>query len=327
MIRAFPYPVLFGDVAVRVLSVRVDGDELPYSMISPSGRTVALHQAGRGSWERARLRVAVTVPDSELADGPWSDVVFLATLSEKATNARATGVLHRTAGGTVEGTVELDRARHHDRVTLGVSVVATVDGVAGRLIGSGKEPWYVDLRASTPERGQEIEIVETDFGGGEHEWLRPYRESVWIVETTGDMPTVYLNTAAVEGLIELLHARGGTPAERAVRDMTHSMIAQDAWTAMFHSAAGDLDTDEDGTPIMPSGWRESVLRSMLPHVLPGLQPADALHEILQRREKGYGWAELQTGVQFAAGRRSRNGRNLTTAVRSLGAALEAGGDR
>ncbi|MEV4191407.1 hypothetical protein [Streptomyces toxytricini] len=327
MIAAFPYPTLFGDITVRVVSVGVDGDELPYQRISQAGRTVALHQAGRDGWETAVLRVKVTVPESELAEGPWSDVVFLAVLSEKATNARTTAVLRRTAGGGAEGAIELDRARYHSRATLDVSVVATVDGVAGRLIGSAKDPWYVDLRASTPERGQEIDIVETDFGAGEHDWLRAYRESVWIVDTTGDMPTVYLNTGAVEGLVELLHGRGGTASERAVRDMTHSMIAQDAWTAMFHSAAGDLDADEDGTPIMPGGWRESVLRSMLPHVLPDLQPVDALHEILRRRAKGYGWAELQTGVQFAAGRRSRNGRNLTTAVRSLDAARDTGGAR
>ncbi|MFE2142139.1 hypothetical protein ACFXA3_10370 [Streptomyces sp. NPDC059456] len=327
MTVAFPYPVLFGDVTVRVLSARVDGDELPYTMISASDGTVALHRSGRDSWERARLRVAVDFPQGELAEGPWSDVVFLAVLSEKSTNARTTAVLKRTDDGTVEGTVELDRARHRDRVTLAVSVVATVGDVSGRLIGSTKDSWYVDLRASAPERRQEIEIVEADFREGEHEWLRAYQESAWVVDTTGDMPTVYLNTGSVEGLMALLHSRGGMPSERAFRDMTHSMIAQDAWIAMFHSAAGDLDTDEDGTPIMPSGWREAVLRSMLPDVLPGQQPADALHEILQRREKGYGWAELQTSVQFAAGRRSRNTRHLTTAVRSLGAAGEAGEHR
>ncbi|MER6776890.1 MULTISPECIES: hypothetical protein [unclassified Streptomyces] len=325
MTVAFPYPILFGDVTAKVLSVEVDGDGLPYTMISAADRTVALHRAGREAWERARLRLVVDLPQRELADGPWTDVVFLAVLSEKSTNARTTAVLRRTDEGTIEGTIELDRARHHDRVTLDVSVVATVDAVQGRLIGSTKDSWYVDLRASAPERRQEIEIVETDFREGEHEWLRAYQDSAWIVETTGDMPTVYLNTGSVEGLMALLHSRGGTPPERAIRDMTHSMIAQDAWTAMFHSAAGALDTDEDGTPIMPSGWREAVLRSMLPDVLPGLQPTDALYEILQRREKGCGWAELQTGVQFAAGRRSRNGRHLTTAVRSLGATNEAGG--
>ncbi|MFD0721078.1 hypothetical protein [Streptomyces globosus] len=98
MIAAFPYPTLFGDITLRVVSVGVDGDELPYQRISQAARTVALHQAGRDGWENAVLRVKVTVPDSELVEGPWTDVVFIAVLSEKATNARTTAVLRRTPG-------------------------------------------------------------------------------------------------------------------------------------------------------------------------------------------------------------------------------------
>ncbi|MFJ9941503.1 hypothetical protein [Streptomyces erythrochromogenes] len=327
MTAVFPYPTIFGDVELRVVSVSVDNRELPYAMISAADRAVALHQAGRGAWERARLRLSVTFPEAEIGSGPWSDVVFLAVLSEKATNARTTAVLSRSVDGTMQGAIELDSVAHLRRATLGVSVVATVEGVPGRLVGSAAQDWYVDLKASTPARQREIEIVEVDFKEGELEWLRPYKESAWIVETTGDVPTVYLNTGAVEGLIAALRGSGGSPAERMLRDLAATQIAQDAWTAMFHTAVSDLDTDEDGTPVLPRGWRESVLRSMLPDVLPGRQPTDALYEIVERRTKGYGWAEIQTGVQFAAGRRSRATRNLTNAVRSVQNLEGAGGPR
>ncbi|GLX40274.1 hypothetical protein [Streptomyces lavendulae] len=327
MTAVFPYRTLFGDVELRVTSVSVDGRELPYSMISAPDRAVALHQTGRQRWDRARLRVAVAFPEQEIADGPWSDVVFLAVLAEKATNVRSTVVLTRSADGTMSGTVELDRALYFRRATLGVVVVATVDGVAGRSVATATQDWYIDLESSTPARQREIEIVELDFTADDHEWLRPYRESAWIVETTGDVPTVYLNTAAVEGLTDALHSVGGSRAERMVRDLTTTQIAQDAWTAMFNTAISDLETDEDGTPLVPKGWRESVLKAMLPDVLPGRQPTDALYEIAERRTKGYGWAEIQTGVQFAAGRRSRATRNLTNAVRSLQNIEGAGGAR
>lgn len=317
MTTVFPYPTIFGDIVLRVVSVSVDGAELPYTMISASDRAVALHQSGRGEWDRARLRVAVTSPDDELRSGPWSDVTFLAVLSEKATNTRSTTVLVRAADGTLQGTVELDRACHVNRATLGVLVVATVDGVPGRLVGSSAQDWAVDLKASIPVRQREIDIVEVDFKEGPHEWLRPYKESAWIVETAGDIPTVYLNTGATEGLVEALGGTGGSVAVRTLRDLTASQIAQDAWTAMFHTAISDLDVDEDGTPLMPTGWREAVLRVMLPDVLPGRQLTDALYELTERRTTGHGWAEAQTGVQFAAGRRSRITRNLTTAVRSV----------
>ncbi|MCF3184036.1 hypothetical protein IPZ70_29425 [Streptomyces polychromogenes] len=317
MTAVFPYRTLFGDVESRVVSVSVDGRELPYSMISASDRAVALHESGRGRWDRARLKVAVTFPEKEIAEGPWSDIVFLVVLSEKATNSRSTAVLSKAADGTMQGTIELDRASYFRRAILGVVVVATVDGVAGRCVATASQDWYIDLKASAPVRQREIEIVEVDFTHEAQEWLRPYKDSAWIVETTGDVPTVYLNTTAVEGLTEILHGTGGSPAERMLRDLATTQIAQDAWTAMFHAAISDLEADEDGTPLVPKGWQESVLRAMLPDVLPGRQPTDALYEIAERRAKGYGWSELQTGVQFAAGRRSRATRNLTNAVRAL----------
>jgi hypothetical protein len=313
----FPYPTLLGDVVCEVVSVTVDDKPLPYSKISSSERVVALHQSGRARWEEATLHLRAQLPDAELLEGPWHDVACLAVLTEKATNARVTARLRRAPDGSMTGSIVLSRAGHLRRATLSLLVVATVDGVQGRLVGSTEEDWYIDLKETSPVRQREIEIVEVDFRDGPHTWLRPFKESPWIVETSGDMPTVYLNTSAVEGLIEVLGGRGGSPAERIVRDMTASQIAQDAWTAMFHTAAGDLDTDEDGTPVMPTGWREAVLRTMLPDVLPGRQLTDVLYEINERRTKGFGWSELQTGIQYAAGRRAQISKKLTHAVRTV----------
>lgn len=320
----FPYPTLFGDLDLEVVSVTVDGGVLPYSKISKGERTIALHQAGRERWDRATLRVKATLPEDELTEGPWHDVSCLAVLSEKTTNTRTSARLTRDTNGAWCGEVHLHRVAHLHRAVLGLTVVGTVDGVAGRVIGATDEDWYVDLEMAAPVRQREIEIVEIDFREGPIDWLRPFKESSWIVETTGDIPTVYLNTTAVEGLIDILGATGGSPAERLLRDLTSSQIAQDAWTAMFHTAISDLDVDEDGTPVMPTGWRESVLRCMLPDVLPGRQLTDALYDINERRTKGFGWSELQTHVQYAAGKRSRITKKLTTAVRSVDRTEEGG---
>ncbi|MEZ7003203.1 hypothetical protein [Streptomyces sp. AD55] len=313
----FPYPTLVGDVVCDVVSVSVDGKPLPYTKVSPAERVVALHETGRADWQEAVLGLRARLPDDELREGPWEDVVCLAVLTEKATNARTTARLRREADGSHTGSIVLAHACHLRRATLSLAIVATVDGVPGRLVATDERDWYVDLRESSPVRQRDIEIVQADFRDGPQEWLRPYKDSPWIVETSGDMPVVYLNTAAVEGLMEVLSGRGGSPAERTLREMTASHIAHDAWTAMFHTAVNDLDVDEDGTPVMPTGWRESVLRAMLPDVLPGRQPTDALYEIDERRAKGFGWSELQTGIQYAAGRRARVARKLTTAVRAV----------
>ncbi|MFD0151639.1 hypothetical protein ACWGQ4_03870 [Streptomyces sp. NPDC055721] len=318
MKSVYPYTTLFGDIDLDVLSITVDGESpLPYSNVSKSERTVALHQSGREKWEYCTLRLKAVLPESEIADGPWTDLVCLAALTEKATNARTTTSLKRSADGSWTGSIDLQRHRHLNRVALGLAVVATVGGVAGRVIGTTERDWYVDLKGTTPVRQRQIEIVEVDFRGGSQEWLRPFKDSPWVVETTGDVPTVYLNTGSVEGFTELLGGNGGSPAERLLRDMASSQIAQDAWTAMFHAAISDLDVDEDGTPVMPAGWREAVLRMMLPDVLPGRQLTDALYDIEERRTKGFGWSELQTSIQYAAGKRSHIAKKLTNAVRAV----------
>lgn len=318
MTQVFPYPTLFGDIELDVVGVAVDGVDLPYAQVSRSERTVALHRTGREQWRRATFHLRAALPERELARGPWSDVACLAVLTEKATNTRATSHLDRRPDGTWGGTIDVDQAMHHARAALGLIVVATVDGVPGRMIGMTDVPWYVDVETATPVRRREIEIVEEDFREGPLEWLRPFKDAPWLVDTTGEVPTVYLNVSAVEGLVEVLGGTGGTPAERLVRELTAGRIAQDAWIAMFHSAIADLDVDEDGSPVLPTGWRESVLRTMLPDVMPKCRFEDALHDINERRTQGFGWSELQTGIQYAAARRSRLAKQLTSAVRTAG---------
>lgn len=317
MRSVFAYPTLFGDIDLEVTSASVDGDPLPYARISKKQRTVALHDAGRANWDHAALRVKAALPASELRDGPWTDIQCLAVLSEKVTNSRDSTLLSLGGDGHWHGTIDLARARYQGRAALTLIAVGTVNDVVGRLIGSVTQAWIVDLASSKPVRQRDIEISEQDFRDGPLEWLRPFKEAPWIVDTSADIPTVYLNTNAVEGFTEILGATGRSDEERMVRDLVATQIAQDAWTAMFQSAINGLDSDDDGTPLMPSDWRASVLKMMLPDVLPGRELTEALHEVSLRRADGYGWAGIQTGIQFAAGRRSQVSRKLTNAIRTV----------
>ncbi|TDU83160.1 hypothetical protein EV138_5620 [Kribbella voronezhensis] len=320
-----PYPTLFGEIDFEVVAVAVDGADLPYGKISRAERAVAMHQTGRTEWDTAVLRLKAVLPDDEIADGPWESIVCLAILAERATNVRSTAFLTHDADGSWRGMIDLSHARHLQRATLSLAVVGKVEGIGGRLIGATDKDWVVDLEAAAPLRQGAIEIVQVDFVESADEWLRPFKESAWIVETSGEIPTVYINTTAVDGLVAVLNGNSTQPAERLLREATASQIAQDVWTAMFHTAIGDFEFDEDGTPQMPTGWRERVLRVMLPDILPNRQLSDALYEIHERRTKGFGWAELQTNIQHAAGRRSQVTKKLTNAIRSVarGEAREA----
>ncbi|MEE4424495.1 hypothetical protein [Streptomyces bugieae] len=315
MTRLFPYPTLLGEPALEITDVAVDGAALPYTMISKPQQAVALHQVERKDWEEVELSVRVLAPQRELSDGPWSDVACVAVSTERATNVRCVQRLRPDGPGSWSGAVTLLKPQHRDRVILGASVVATVDGVSGRVIGSTPRSWVVDLKAEEPAREREPVVTESDFRDGPHEWLRPFKDSPWLVDVSGDTPMVHLNTA-FEGVAQLLNGSGG-PLEKATGSLISAQLASDVWTSMFHAAVSGLDLDEDGTPRLPEGWRGSVLRTMLPDVLPSMSLSEALHEVHSRQTEGPGWAELQSNIHYAASRRAQVPRRLTMAIRTV----------
>ena len=316
--KVYPYQRLAGELTFQVTGVRQElggryQHDLDTRSFSIQERVVALHQADRQDWESARLTISATLSGKELVDGPWTGVSLVAVLTEKATNSRTTARMVRN-GDTWTGHLRFWRSAYRNRADLSVVAVATVGDVRGRIIGESEEPWIVDLTAIAPTRQREMVVSEVDFTVGP-EWLRPFKDAPWIVETSGDLPTVHLNTA-FEGISQLLNS-AGSPLERAVRDMLAAQIAADVWTAIFHSLVSDLEVDERGGPQWPGSWRDGVLRGMLADVLPDHSEADALREIHLRRSEAAAWNDLQPRINYAAVRRAKVARNLGTAIRTL----------
>lgn len=222
MKRLIPYPTLAGEISLEVRKSQLDGVELPFYMISGGHRVVALHQVERSDWEEARLTVRMRTPRYELEAGTWSDVTCVAVLAERRTHMRTVTRLAKDGEGSWAGVVVLNRDRHLGQAELTGHVVGTVDGVAGRMIGSAERPWTVDLQARTPARKNTMKIVSVNFADEENPHLHPYKTDPWTVEAAGDEPVVYLNTG-FEGLVPLLN--GG---DRAVRDSLAAQVAADA---------------------------------------------------------------------------------------------------
>ncbi|MGW0606384.1 hypothetical protein [Streptomyces sp. NPDC002640] len=322
--KVYPYKRITGEIALEVTAVRQEREgyyqhDLETWCFSAQEKVVALHQIERDDWESARLAITAKLPAQEIASGPWSDVAVVAVLTESVTNARVTARLTRAPGAseTWSGHLRLWRSMHHRRAELAIVVVGSVDGEPGRMIGRSDSPWIVDFAAAKPVRQNEMEIVEEDFVQGP-EWLRPFKDAPWIVETSGDMPRVHLNTA-FEGVTDLLNS-ARDPMSKAMRNMLAAQIATDVWTAVFHAAVGDLELNEYGEPEWPGGWRDAVLKSMLGDVLPDLSPDDALREIHSRRAEASGWNDLQARISYAAGRRAKVAKNLGAAIRTVDAA-------
>lgn len=320
--KVFPYPRLSGPVTMRVTAVGLRGpgerhEDLDARGFSVVEQVVALGLTEREDWERARLKLSATVPAKEIdSKGHWSEVSVLAVLTEGATNARTAVPLEPEAPGGREwvGALELWRTDHLDRASLSVHVVATVDDVPGRVIASSEAEWFVDIDGDAPVRDRELKVVWNGFQGGPA-WLQAFREMPWIVDTSGGLPTVRVNRD-FDGLRDLLGGNGSA-TENIVGELLLAQMSTDVWTAVFHAAVGDLEVEDDGTPLFPHDWRGEVLREMLPDVVPGRPVEEALREVHLGRTGTAGWTDLQPRIHFAAARRAEVPKALRITVDGL----------
>ncbi|MFJ8508110.1 hypothetical protein [Streptomyces avermitilis] len=320
--KVYPYKRLPGTVALRVDAVTVRAQREPPEQLDARARSVveravALGQAETAGWDTTRLTVSVTVPSGATEPGgPWTDVAVVAVLTERATNTRVTALLEPSEEGGREwrGDLSLLRADVYDRATLSAQVVATVDGVPGRVVAETSDDWIIDVRSDDAVRERQFDIREVGFRTGPSA-LRPFADVPWKVSASGRLPVVHINTD-FEGMTGLLAAEGRTPAG-LVNELLVSQMAADVWTAVFHAAVGDLEIEEDGSPMFPHDWRGEVLREMLPDVLPNLSLEDALRAVHRRRTGATGWTELQPNIHAAAARRAGVPKALSTTLLGL----------
>ncbi|MFJ3904159.1 hypothetical protein [Streptomyces sp. NPDC090025] len=321
--KSYPYKRPNRPVALRVTSASLrlpDGTREPLhtSASSAHQRTVALGVAQRDDWVSARIGVTATLwAGADAEDAPWSELKVLAVLFDGETNVRTTFELRQDAPGSKEwsGTVEMFHDDHVGRATLTAQVVGTVDGVTGRALAETVDDWTVDVVADEPLDGLRLDVKQLAFAKSSREWLQAFTDAPWVVDASGRLPTVLVNTD-VEGFTDLLGADSGG-IEGKVHELLVAQMSTDVWTAVFHSALGDLEVESDGAPVFPTDWRGEVLREMLPDVVPGVHVADALRQVHRRRTGDAGWVELQTRVHFAAVRRAGARNALSGALRAL----------
>ncbi|MFJ4731730.1 hypothetical protein ACIP6V_05305 [Streptomyces sp. NPDC088770] len=321
--KFYPYKRLNRPVTLRVTSASLrlpDGsrDHLDTAAYSIPQRTVALGVAQHEDWVSARIGLSATLPPGSTdPDAPWSDLRVLAVLTEGAGNVRISAELRQDAPGSKEwsGEIELFRDDHVGRASLAVHAVATVGEVPGRAITETDGDWTVDVTAEEPLGGLRLDVKQASFSKSAREWLRPYADAPWMIDASGRLPLVMVNTD-IEGLSDLLGGESGG-IENKVHELLVSQMATDVWTAVFHSAVGDLEVEPDGSPVFPTDWRGEVLREMLPDVVPGLHVEEALRQVHRRRTGDAGWVELQTRVHYAAVRRAGASKALANVLHLL----------
>ncbi|MET9292723.1 hypothetical protein [Streptomyces sp. NPDC003077] len=313
----FPYRVLHGDVVLRVEKAVIDGGRsVELSRIGDSSRIVALDglQETMRRWSEVTLKVSVKVDGDELRAGPWQQPRCIAVASNRRTNVYHAFPLRQDAEGCWSGEVDLVRDEHMGRSEITARIVAMVDGVDGRLVGTAEAPWYVDFEAKRPSPERSIKIRWLDFTDSSNDHLKEYRNDPWLFDSEAGEPVLYLNSS-VEGLRGVLE-NATTPEQKVVRELVSSQVASEAWSAMFNAAVYACEVVE-GEPQWPDGWHEDVLRRMLPDLYPDLSPDEALIELVQGRTEGENGSDLQRRLMHGAGAQSRKPRKISSALRDL----------
>ncbi|MFE5489224.1 hypothetical protein ACFQ7Z_04590 [Streptomyces virginiae] len=321
--KFYPYKRLNRPVTLRVTSVSLklsDGtrDLLETTAYSTQQQAVALGIAGHMDWVSAKIGVSATLPPGANApDAPWSDLRVLAVLTDGETNVRTSAHLTLDAeeGRDWSGSLEVFRDDHLGRASVAVYAIGTVEGVRGRSITETDRHWIIDTVSDEPVRGFQLDVQKAPFKRSSREWLQAYADAPWVVDTSARVPTVFVNTD-LEGVIDLLDSNG-SGVDSKVRDLLVAQMATDVWTAVFHSAIGDLEVEPGGGPVFPTDWQGEVLREMLPDVIPGVHVEEALRQVHRRRTGESGWVELQTRIHYAAVRRADATKALALVIRSL----------
>ncbi|MFJ2030755.1 hypothetical protein [Streptosporangium sp. NPDC087985] len=322
MTRLIPYPTLAGEVSLEIREAHLDSVPLSLTLISTGERVIALHQVERENWEHARLSLRMRVPLQELTSGPWSEVSCVAVLNEKKTNTRVVTPLRHEVDGVWGGNIELHHDDHLNTAMLTGHVVATVDGIPGRVIGSTIPSWTVDLQSRVPTTQKSIKQRWVDFSDEDNPHLNAYKSDPWAVDAVGDEPVVYLNSS-FEGLGLLLGKTSGVDPQ--LRDLMRAQLAVEMWITLFNAAAYAVRL-ESGQPEWPGGWYDSVLRRMLPDIYPDRSPDDGLFELMEIRRRGDGGGDLQMRVLHAASKQSKFPRSLGSMFRTIHRTTAAAGE-
>lgn len=325
----YPYKTLFGDIALKLDSLHVDGEEVPGGSVDADRREVRLLDLERAEWEAADLRIVLSGPLTELGDWRKSGTTpsAFAVAHCAPSNMRQVVRLEPDPGNASrwEGTLELQRTNWFGRIDLRGALVASVGGIDERVIGT-PEPWVIRLDdVPPPPVSGAIKTLWHDFSAPDEElaWLRDYKAEPAFLRLDGEQPVLYLNRG-FEGLKALLDRKPRRErGEQALHDQTRASIATEVWSAMFNAAVQAIREEEGEAPDWPEeAWKRTALEMLLDRIYPDKAPEDALQEIVElRREEGSG-GTLQQELLIAVSAHVGGARLLRGAIKQLGATLQ-----
>jgi len=308
----YPLERLFGDLTVKIVEIRIDGERMPNHFVDAELQVVNVYSTERRNWREADLDITVEAPLQELRAKSIDDdrTHSLLRINCDSTNLRSTELAEFRAG-VAQATITLRRELFDERATLECFIVVDgPDGVA-RILKEAA-PWTVVFAgprmrqvSAAKRRGQPREFVlvqwanfsDAQIAGGE---LRPFAREAYYVDVGANPPVLYLNRELENYEVLLSERRGASRAEQALRDLEFRRLSLGVWIALIQQALADLQHDDDlGEITYPYGWKLSVLERLLPRLFPGESFEVSARKVVALRRDDGGSAYLFGRLQIA----------------------------
>ncbi len=137
--------------------------------------------------------------------------------------------------------------------------------------------------------GGQLRVQWEDFGRSTSLWRREHADDLFALDTTGDLPVVFLNSGISQAYV-ILQSSGTRGPRARIRDATYSMIVHQVWSSPLAIALAELarNTDfleedrldpEEGLRQIP-GWQQSIVRDWSNYLYPDRDPGSALEDLM-----------------------------------------------
>jgi hypothetical protein len=242
----------------------IDGQRLE-RRIDSGKRNVALH--GIEGWTEASVEIRASIEPDRLLEllppgeheTPHCDALLVVRCD--ATRWRHSWRLNPAPGGCEwTGWLALPRGQVHGSATASVFLVRNSDRTNAakhfaarrhlRLASSHEWRFVCDQGASASN--EFIAVMWEDFASSPAPRRRLFVSSVYDLETSGEIPVLYLNSG-LPGLQTLMSSSAPHGPVAAARDLVCDLVAQGTWLVL--AAAAGLGSD---SPPASAGWRRAI---------------------------------------------------------------------
>lgn len=221
------------------------------------------------------------------------------------------------AAGRYELTVTVRAERVFGAVELAPYLVRAsdraraADGFAssrGARLASGRG-WELRTEPAKPPSGKHLDVRYASFS--EERALARHAGDVYHLEVEAELPILWLNRDH-EAVAAVLDDKGTTGRRARLREVAFDLVSGPVWTQLFFAAASHVD--EEGASRHE--WEESVLRELLPRVVPARDHKSRVLELSRMLREGEHVA-LLSRLDHALQRRLDLARHLEALIREV----------